>query len=90
MKDIAYSRQIAENAYHDLIASGNFSYRKFVQWFDGVLEKHVRPGNGQKISKFIFYASNYFKHGQALVPKDDYFISWPGRNVFGLLKPPGY
>jgi hypothetical protein len=86
MKDSAFTRQIAANAYRDLIASGTYSYRTFAKWFDGVLEKHASPVSQKKISRNAFYATRYFKAGQTFFPKGDSFFSLPGRKILGYFR----
>lgn len=84
MRDEKYCQQIANNAYQDLIASGKYSYQAFIQWFDGVLEKHIHrsPSSGSRVpSKLEFYVKNYFKNGQTLVPAVDRSYSLPFRNL---------
>jgi hypothetical protein len=41
IKDAEYCRQLASNAYADLIASRKYSYETFVGWFDTMLKQHV-------------------------------------------------
>ena len=87
MKDEAHVQGIIENTYQDIIASGNYSYRTFVRWFDTILEKHVDSiGSYKSNSKISFYAKNYFKFGQIILPKGDEIISLPGRKIFGYTK----
>jgi hypothetical protein len=86
MRDDTYCRQIADCAYQDLIASGNFSYQKFALWFDSVLDDQLMSNSRQKFSKFGFYASNYLKFGQTLLPREDGFISLPGRKILGYFR----
>jgi hypothetical protein len=43
-KDQVLRRELTENAYRDLIASGHYSYRRFMQGFDqGLLEEGLHP-----------------------------------------------
>lgn len=86
MKDSALTRQIAANAYHDLIASGAYSYRTFGNWFDTVLDKNVKRLSQKAISKSAFYASNYFRSGQVYLPKEDTFFVLPGRKFFDFFR----
>ncbi len=85
MKDSSYSRRMAEITYQELVASGEFSYRKFASWFDGVLDKHSVAIGIPGISKSIFYASNYFRYGQTLIPQNDRFTTLPGKKIFGYI-----
>lgn len=39
--DHAYCRQLAQQAYDDLIASKQWNYATFIRWFDGMLAQHV-------------------------------------------------
>lgn len=44
-RDPAVRRELTENAYQDLIASGNYSYRRFLEGFDrDLVETGISPG----------------------------------------------
>jgi len=48
MKDEKYTRDMAVRAYEDVIASGKYSYKAFVEFFDNKIEdymadKNIRP-----------------------------------------------
>ncbi len=84
MRDENYCQQIANNAYQDLIASGRYSYKTFVEWFDSVLDKHVYRTpivHARAPSKLAFYAGSYFKVGQTLIPYLDRSYSLPFKNL---------
>jgi hypothetical protein len=69
MKDVGYCREMAENAHRDLIASGAYSYRAFVEEFDRRMVAHVRePLAGGGVSRVQFYARNFLRHGQTIIP----------------------
>ncbi len=48
LQDEAFCKELTENAYEDLIASGRYSYRRFVESFDKMLVDH---GFSPKISR---------------------------------------
>ncbi len=78
MRDEGYCRHLAENAYRDLIASGAYSYRAFVQRFDRLLAQHASDTLPRKnISKIAFYAQQYVRHGQNVVPNGAQFRRLP-------------
>jgi hypothetical protein len=84
IKDAAFCRRIAERAYAELIASGRYSYRVFIDRFDSLLARHapsIRRSSSLSLSRF--YAANYLWHGQALVPYRDRFFVLPTRKVVG-------
>jgi hypothetical protein len=87
MRDEDYCLQIAHHAYQDLIASGKYSYREFVKWFDNTLDQHIHPSTRASApSKFSYYARNFLKHGQTLVPYSDRVHSLPFYSLlFGSL-----
>lgn len=37
LKNEEFCRRLTDNAYRDMIASGKYSYQRFIEWFDGVL-----------------------------------------------------
>ncbi len=56
MRDRDFGRQLAKNAYQDLVASGQYSYKTFVSDFDDVLSYHISNHRSRaKISPTIFY-----------------------------------
>lgn len=78
MRDEGYCLQIARHAYQDLIASGKYSYREFARWFDGILDRHIQPSaRASAPSNFSYYARNFVKHGQTLIPYSDRVYSLP-------------
>ncbi len=84
IKDAAFCRRVAERAYAELIASGRYSYRVFIDRFDGLLARHapsIRWSSSLSLSRF--YAANYLWNGQALVPYRDRFFVLPTRKSVG-------
>ncbi len=82
MKDIGYCRQVAANAYRDLIASGAYSYRTFAEEFDRRVGAHVREQHSARTdSRLKFYARNVFRHGQAIIPYRDRFVVLPSKKL---------
>lgn len=83
MRDKKYCYQLAQNAYRDLIASHEYSYRMFAKKFDTLLDRHLgQPVRRSTVSKVTFYARNYFMHGECLIPHRDHFHALPLGNVF--------
>jgi hypothetical protein len=69
VKDRRFCREMAKRAHRDLIASGRYSFRAFVRWFDGVLDKHVPHRAGAvPLSAIRFYGEGYLRRRQAIVP----------------------
>jgi hypothetical protein len=57
-RDEALRRELTENAYRDLIASGQYSYQRFIESFDQeLLQAGLRPGisvaDAQKITELL-------------------------------------
>ena len=78
MHDPGLLRRLAEQARHDLIASGVYSYRAFCRRFDAILEAHaggrVRVGTP---SKAAFYVRQYLRHDSGIVPAGAGFVTVP-------------
>jgi hypothetical protein len=69
MRDTAFCKRLRDNTYRDLIASGRYSYRTFVQRFDEILETHARPSAAARAPiKLVFYFKNYIARQQELLP----------------------
>jgi Glycosyl transferases group 1 len=84
MKDEAYCREIARNAYRDLIASGRYTYRAFAAEFDRTLDAHIlTPAWRSSTSPVRFYARNFIRHNQAIIPYRDRFAMLPSRKLAG-------
>lgn len=69
MRDPAFSATLAENAFQDLIASGRFSYRSFIESFDAIIERHTanRPVRStETLSETAFNNMMAETHQQAL------------------------
>ena len=82
MRDRAYCRSLAENAHRDLIASGLYSYRTFAAQFDRQLAAHIGgPATQRSVSGVQFYAANFVRHRQAIIPCRDRFIVLPSRRL---------
>ncbi len=82
MRDRKYCDQLAQNAYRDLIASGEYSYRTFAKKFDALLDRHIsQPVWQGAVSKPAFYARNYLLHGNCIVPHHDRFYILPPGNI---------
>ncbi len=82
MRDEKYCHQISQQAYRDLVASGEYSYRTFIRRFDQILSRHVsHPLRVHSISKPAFYARNYFKYGESIIPNGNRFYLLP----FGII-----
>ncbi len=79
MRDLDFCERLRANAYRDLIASGRYSYQALVQRFDDILGDHVPARAPAAPSRIRFYAANYLRRGQRLVPKGSRFayLPWP-------------
>jgi hypothetical protein len=88
INDVGFCREIADNAHRDLVASGRYSYRAFVAWFDAQLARHIPERLRSKASSpALFYARNYVRHGQGIVPRGGSFVVVPSYHL--LLGPIG-
>jgi hypothetical protein len=89
IRDHAFCRQLAANAHADLVASGRFSYHRFVQRFDDILTRHARAlaAVRRTPSSMAFYARAYGRHRQAIFPYRDGFVVAPSpRMAFEMLR----
>jgi hypothetical protein len=88
IKDAAFCRRLADNAHADLIASGRYAYATFVREFDDALARHARaPLRARSRAAVGFYARNYIRHGQAVVPYRDRFLLVPSSHfLFEMLR----
>ena len=78
MKDRKFCRRLAEHTYADLVASGQYSYRTFVQEFDGRLSRHAPgPVHSRPLSRPRFYARAYLRHDQRILPFGNRFVVIP-------------
>lgn len=78
MRDEKYCRQLSQQAHRDLVASGEYSYRTFIRRFDQILSRQVdQPVGGRSISKPTFYARNFFKYGEFIIPNRNQFYILP-------------
>lgn len=86
MRDKNYCRQLAQQAHRELVASGEYSYRTFIQRFDQILSRHVnQPIAVHSFSKAAFYARNYLKYGETIIPNRHQFYVLPfGKIIRGL------
>lgn len=69
MKDVDFCNKLTKNAYDDLIASGTYSYKTFVNRFDRIIEEYagILPSQS-RIYKLLFYGQRYLKYNQAVIP----------------------
>jgi Glycosyl transferases group 1 len=97
IRDHAFCRELAENTYRDLVASGQYSYRSFVRGFDARLARHVPGGvRAVPLSPTRFYTRNFFRHRQVIIPRGQGFVIVPSymlpfdllRRVLATLLPP--
>ena len=79
MRDERFCLGLRENGYRDLIASGRFRYRTFIEDVDKILDRVENdPARGHKrCSRIGFYLSGYLKHGQTAIPLGDRCLSPP-------------
>jgi len=55
-RDESFRRELTENAYRDLIASGEYSYRQFIKKFDeGLKQAGIQPGIDSKLEREVTY-----------------------------------
>jgi len=96
IQDNKLCTQLAQRAYADLIDSGKYSYRAFVQRFDAILDDVIEaPVRNGSVSKTLFCVSRYSKYDkQRIVPFRQKYILLPsvttiwraGRPVMRLMK----
>jgi len=78
IRDSAWCRNMVENVHCDVIRSGKYSYRSFVQWFDQIIAQHVPESRGKsRISRLSFYTRQYFSAGQTPIPWGNGYFSLP-------------
>lgn len=79
MRDRSYCQRLANSAREDLIQSGQYNYRNFVERFDAILHEH-RPTatRGSDPSRVLFYAKNYL-HQDCIIPlgKEHHVLTHP-------------
>ena len=81
MKDQTFCQGLAERARADLIQSGAYEYRRFVERFDAILDKHRPvPARTSNPSRLLFYVTNYL-HQDCIVPvgKSTWVVPYPTR-----------
>lgn len=67
VRDRRYCERLADQAHSDLIASGRFSDRAFVQRFDAILATHLPHPRGRvALHADAFYRKQAADHGQVL------------------------
>ena len=82
IKDHAWCRRVAAQAHEDLVASGRYSYRAFAAMVDAHLAQDVgRPAASRRVSPVAFYARNYVRHGQTIVPWRQTFLVVPSADL---------
>lgn len=82
IRDREFCRQLADNAHADLIASGRYSYAAFARDFDEALARHIGPAaRATRASSVRFYARNYLRHRQAIIPVGDRFVLAPSSHL---------
>jgi len=87
LRDRRFCRRLADNAYRDLIGSGQYSYRAFAAAFDRCLAREVPAIRSGAVSLAAFYARAYLRHGQAVVPYGNRFLVLPSRALaFDLMR----
>lgn len=83
-KDKSLRRELTENAYRDLIASGRYSYQRFIESFDQeLLHTGLRPGiseaDAQKVTELI--EKDRMRRLVRANIKSLYYRPFPGRNI---------
>jgi len=88
MRDKEYCQHLAHNAYQDLVASGEYSYRAFVKQFDQILENEfsTRPIRQSRISKPVLYKKNFFYMERTIVPNHERYLMLSSKKIIGLFK----
>ncbi len=88
IRDSAFCRALAANAYDDLVASGRYSFRVFARWFDERLARHAPArARARPTSRRAFYARNYWRRQQAIIPRGGTFVVLPSLSLpFDLLR----
>jgi len=66
IKDKEFVKNMAKKAYQDIIVSGDYSYKKFVAFFDNIIDKHIANIKKDACSKkkekqFISNKNIYYK-----------------------------
>lgn len=86
--DVDYCEKMAERAFSDIVASGKYTYEKFVQFVLGMLEAH-RPDEGTQarsastLRMIGFYHRNPWLYAPGLFAKA-MLIEWTKRTVWTL------
>jgi hypothetical protein len=83
-KDQALCQQLTQNAYHDLIASGQYSYQNFIQGFDQeLLKQGFQPHLAAEEAEIVTQQLNrdqVYRQFQANI-KSLLYRPFPGRNL---------
>lgn len=77
VRDIGHCRKLAQNCWDDLIASGAYSYRTFVQWFDGMLADHLPAVAARGSRSRSAHTWDMYWRGQTMVPRGDDVVRLP-------------
>ena len=78
INDRSLCERLAAATHRDLIQSDRYGYRSFVAQFDKILAGSV-PSVGVAVapSKAGFYAWNFVRHGQGVIPRGNGFVRVP-------------
>jgi len=55
LRDLEYLQTITQRAYTDLVASGHYSYRRFIQEFDRIIEEQMQGRLVRRSTKFRYW-----------------------------------
>ena len=92
LKDTKFCKEITENAYNDLIASGEYSYQEFVHVFDEKLsERGFNPALSKKIVVEVNAKVKKFRLWRLLIAESKFIIfdfNFPLRGlIISLIRP---
>ena len=82
MEDRPSCRDVALTAHADLVASGKYSFRSFVQEFDRCLARHAPPPSRSAPGRAAFTVRRALRHGQSFVPVRDGYLVLPLHGSF--------
>jgi len=90
-KDDALRHELTENAYRDLIASGRYSYRRFLETFDEELlaagfTPEISPSQAQEVTRLLERGSTY-RHLRTWITSLRY-RPFPGRKYVRVFAKP--
>ena len=81
--DHAYCRQLAQQAYDDLIASKQWNYETFIRWFDKMLAQHVTAPRARTTTTPETYASQ----ARTVLMNDQLMVRITTRNGEAFVRP---